>query len=121
MLRRWRRPLVVQSCNLDEARARFERAMAKLSLKDETARRPMSIPGFEPINASPLAATIQDTFSFAGPREYAAFSADAQADFFRSKPKRARLEDGHRNLRKLLSSARTRCCSPQTHTDPLRM
>jgi hypothetical protein len=33
----------------------------------------MSIPGFGPITASAMAATIQDTSSFAGPREFAAF------------------------------------------------
>ena len=33
----------------------------------------MSIPGVGPITASAMAATIQDTSSFAGPREFAAF------------------------------------------------
>jgi hypothetical protein len=32
----------------------------------------MSIPGFGPIAASAMAAIIQDTFRFAGPREFAA-------------------------------------------------
>src|SRR6202035_3193514 len=66
-------PLVVQLRNLDEAIARLDRIIAKLALKDETARRLMSIPGFGPITASAMAATIQDTSSFAGPREFAAF------------------------------------------------
>ena len=66
-------PLVVQLRNLDEAIARLERAIAKLAQKDETARRLMGIPGFGPITASAMAATIQDTSSFAGPREFAAF------------------------------------------------
>jgi transposase len=62
-------PLVVQLRNLDEAIARLDRIIAKLAQKDETARRLMSIPGFGPITASAMAATIQDTSSFAGPRE----------------------------------------------------
>jgi len=40
--------------------------------EDETARRLMSIPGFGPITASAMAATIQDTSGFAGPREFPA-------------------------------------------------
>jgi Transposase IS116/IS110/IS902 family len=64
-------PLVVQLRNLDEAIARLDRSIAKLALKDETARGLMSIPGFGPITASAMAATIQDTSSFAGPREFA--------------------------------------------------
>jgi transposase len=66
-------PLVVQLRNLDEAIARLERTIAKLVQKDETARRLMSIPGFGPITASAMAATIQDASGFAGPREFAAF------------------------------------------------
>src|SRR3984893_11639409 len=57
-------PLVVQLRNLDEAIARLERTIAKLAQKDETARRLMSIPGFGPITASAMAATIQDTSGF---------------------------------------------------------
>jgi transposase len=66
-------PLVVQLRNLDDAIARLERIIAKLTQKDETARRLMSIPGFGPITASAMAATIQDASSFAGLREFAAF------------------------------------------------
>src|SRR3984957_869803 len=66
-------PLVVQLRNLDEAIARLDRIIAELAQKDETARRLMSIPGFGPITASAMAATIQDTSSFAGPRDFAAF------------------------------------------------
>ena len=77
-------PLVVQLRNLDEAIARLDRTIAKLAQKDETARRLMSIPGFGPITASAMAATIQDTSSFAGLREFDAFlGADAQAELFR--------------------------------------
>ena len=50
-----------------------DRSIAKLAQRDETARRLMSSPGFGPITASAMAATIQDTSSFAGPREFAAF------------------------------------------------
>ena len=67
-------PLVVQLRNLDEAIARLDRTIAKLAQKDETARRLMSIPGFGPITASAMAATIQDTSSFAGPRSSPPFS-----------------------------------------------
>ena len=67
-------PLVVQLRNLDEAIPRLERTIAKLAQQDETARRLMSIPGFGPITASAMAATVQDTSGFAGPREFAAFS-----------------------------------------------
>jgi transposase len=66
-------PLVVQLRNLDEAIARLDRIIAKLAQKDETTRRLMSSPGFGPITASAMAATVQDTSSFAGPREFAAF------------------------------------------------
>jgi transposase len=61
-------PLLAQLRNLDEAIARLDRIIAKLAQKDETARL-MSISGFGPITASAMAATIQDTSSFAGPRE----------------------------------------------------
>src|SRR5277367_2231243 len=53
---------------VDDEGARLDRTIAKLALKDETARRLMSIPGFGPITASAMAATVQDTSSFAGPR-----------------------------------------------------
>src|ERR1700756_4419435 len=58
-------PLVVQLRTLDEAIARLDRTITKLAQRDETARRLMSIPGFGPITASAMAATIQDTSSFA--------------------------------------------------------
>ena len=66
-------PLVGQSRNLDEAIARLDRTIVKMARKDETARRLMSIPGFGPITASAMAATVQDASGFAGPRELAAF------------------------------------------------
>jgi transposase len=52
-------PLVVQLRNLDDAIAQLDRIIAKLAQKDETARRLMSIPGFGPITASAMAATIR--------------------------------------------------------------
>ena len=55
----------LQLRNLDEAIAQLDRIIAKLAQKDETARRLMSIPGFGPITASAIAATIQDASSFA--------------------------------------------------------
>jgi transposase len=60
--------LVHQLHHLDEAIARLDRTIVKMAQKDETARRLMSIPGFGPITASAMVATIQDTSSFAGPR-----------------------------------------------------
>jgi transposase len=53
---------------LSAAIARLDRTIVKMAQKDETARRLMSIPGFGPITASAMAATLQDTSSFAGPR-----------------------------------------------------
>jgi transposase len=40
--------------------------------KDETAGRLMSIPGFGPITASAMVATIRDASNFVGPRDFAA-------------------------------------------------
>src|SRR5580698_6516142 len=68
-------PLVVQLRNLDEAIARLDCNVAKLAQRDETARGLMSIPGFDPIPASAMAAIVQDTSDFAGPRGFAAFSS----------------------------------------------
>jgi transposase len=78
-------PLVVQLRNLDEAIARLDRTITRLAQRDETTRRLMSIPGFGPITASAMAATVQDTSGFAGPREW-----QAQAG--------AHLEDGQSEL-----------------------
>jgi transposase len=100
--------LVAQLRNLDEAIVRLERTIAKLAQKDETARRLMSIPGFGPITASAMAATIQDTSGFAGPREFAAFRADAQAELFRRQAQAgAHLEDGQSELAQTARCRRT--------------
>ena len=113
-------PLVVQLRNLDEAIARLDRIIAELAQKDETARRLMSIPGFGPITASAMAATIQDTSSFAGPREFAAFRADAQAElFWRQAEARAHLKDGQSELAQTARRGRARCAvSPQAAHRP---
>ncbi len=72
--------------------------------KDETARRLMSIPGFGPITASAMAATIQDASSFAGPREFAAFlGLTPKQNSSGGKQRLGRISKmGNRNLRKLL-------------------
>ena len=116
-------PLVVQLRNLDEAIARLDRTIVKLAQKDETARR-MSIPGFGPITASAMAATIQDTSSFAGPREFAAFlGLTPKQNSSGGKPKLGRISKmGNRNLRKLLVvGAHAVLFHRKPHTDPLRM
>ena len=76
----------------------------KLAQKDETTRRLMGIPGFGPITASAMAATVQDTSSFAGPREFAAFlGLTPKQNSSGGKPKLGRISKmGNRNLRKLL-------------------
>ena len=117
-------PLVVQLRNLDEAIARLDRIIAKLAQKDETARRLMSIPGFGPITASAMAATIQDTSSFAGPREFAAYlGLTPKQNSSGGKPKLGRISKmGNRNLRKLLvMGAHAVLFHRKPHTDPLRM
>jgi transposase len=64
----------------------------------------MSIPGFGPIIASAMAATIQDGSSFAGPREFAAFlGLTPKQNSSGGKRKLGRISKmGNRNLRKLL-------------------
>src|ERR1700735_4165225 len=117
-------PLVVQLRNLDEAIARLDRIIAKLVQKDETARRLMSIPGFGPITASAMAATIQDTSSFAGPRELAALlGLTPKQNSSGGKPKLGRISKmGNRYLRKLLVvGAHAVLFHRKPHTDPLRM
>ena len=116
--------LVVQLRNLDEAIARLDRTIAKLAQKDETARRLMSIPGFGPITTSAMAATIQDTSSFAGPREFAAFlGLTPKQNSSGGKPKLGRISKmGNRNLRKLLVvGAHAVLFHRKPRTDPLRM
>jgi transposase len=103
-------PLVVQLRNLDEAIARLDRTIVKVAQKDETARRLMSIPGFGPIAASAMAATVQDTSGFAGPARVRRLSrADAQAELFRRQAQAgAHLEDGQSELAQ--TARRRRAC-----------
>ena len=117
-------PLVVQLRNLDEAIARLDRIIAKLAQKDETARRLMSIPGFGPITASAMAATIQDTSSFARPWRAPPFSdrRPSRTPRAASKSWGAFQKMGNRNLRKLLVvGAHAVLFHRKLHTDPLRM
>jgi transposase len=84
----------------------------------------MSIPGFGPITASAMAATIQDASSFAGPREFAAFlGLTPKQNSSGGKPKLGRISKmGNRNLRKLLVvGAHAVLFHRKLHTDPLRM
>jgi transposase len=116
--------LVLQLHRLDEAIARLDRTIAKMAQNDETARRLMSIPGFGPITASAMAATIQDTSSFAGPREFAAFlGLTPKQNSSGGKQKLGRISKmGNRNLRKLLVvGAHAVLFHRKPHTDPLRM
>jgi transposase len=115
--------LVHQLHRLDEAIARCDRTIAKMAQADETARRLMSIPGFGPITASAMAATIQDTSNFAGPREFAAFLGLApKQNSSGGKQRLGRISKmGNRNLRKLLVvGAHAVLFHRKRHTDPLR-
>jgi transposase len=115
-------PLVVQLRHLDEAIAWLDRSIAKLAQKD--ARRLMTIPGFGPITASAMAATIQDTSGFASPREFAAFlGLTPKQNSSGGKQKLGRISKmGNRNLRKLLVvGAHAVLFHRKSHTDPLRM
>jgi transposase len=116
--------LVHQLHHLDEAIARLNRTIVKMAQKDETARRLMSIPGFGPIAASAMVATIQDVSSFAGPRQFAAFlGLTPKQSSSGGKQKLGRIwKMGNRNLRKLLVvGAHAVLFHRNPHTDPLRM
>src|SRR5450432_3372292 len=117
-------PLVAQLRNLDEAIAQLDRSIVKMALQDETARRLMSIPGFGPITASAMAASVQDASSFAGPREFAAFlGLTPKQNSSGGKQRLGRISKmGNRNLRKLLVvGAHAVLFHRKRHTDPLRM
>jgi transposase len=76
------------------------------------------------ITASAMAATIQDTCGFAGPREFAAFlGLTPKQNSSGGKPKLGRISKmGNRNLRKLLVvGAHAVLFQSKPHTDPLRM
>ena len=117
-------PLVVQ-LRISTKRSRGSTAPSqRLAQEDETARRLMSIPGFGPITASAMAATIQDVSSFAGPREFAAFlGLTPKQNSSGGKPQLGRISKmGNRNLRKLLAvGAHAVLFHRKPHPDPLRM
>ena len=116
-------PLVVQ-CEPRRSDRAARPHYREVAQKDETARRLMSIPGFGPITASAIAATIQDTSSFAGPREFAAFlGLTPKQNSSGGKPKLGRISKmGNRYLRKLLVvGAHAVLFHRKPHTDPLRM
>ena len=116
--------LVHQLHRLDEAIARLDRTIVKMAQKDETARRLMSIPGFDPITASAMAVSVQDASSFAGPREFAAFlGLTPRQSSSGGKQKLGRISKmDNRNLRKLLvEGAHAVLFHRKPHMDPLRM
>ena len=115
--------LAAQLRNLDEAIVRCDRAIAKIAQKDETARRLMSIPGFGPITASAMAASVQDASVFTGPREFAAFlGLTPKQNSSGGKQRLGRISKmGNRYLRKLLVvGAHAVLFHRKPHTDPLR-
>ncbi len=115
--------LVHQLHRLDEAIARLDRTIAKMAQRNETARRLMSIPGFGPITATALAATIHDTSSFAGPREFAAFlGLTPKQNSSGGKQRLGRISKmGNRDLRELLVvGAHAVLYHRKPHTDALR-
>ena len=117
-------PLVVQLRRLDEAIARLERTIAKLAQQDETTRRLMSIPGFGPITASAMLASVQDLSSFSGPREFAAsLGLTPKQNSSDGKTRLGRISKmGNRELRKLLVvGAHAVLFHRRPHTDPLRL
>ena len=115
--------LVHQLHHLDEAIARLDRTTMKMARNDDTSRRLMSIPGFGPITASAMAASVQDASGFAGPREFAAFlGLTPKQNSSGGKPKLGRISKmGNRYLRKLLVvGAHAVLFHRKSHTDPLR-
>jgi transposase len=89
-----------------------------------TRRRLMSIPGFGPITASAMAATMQDASSLARPCEFAAYlGLTPTQNSSGGKPKLVRISKmGSRNLRKpLVVGAHAVLFHRKPHTDPLRM
>jgi transposase len=107
---------------LASARAAACRAAARLfAARAEAAL--VTRPAFE-TGPTTLAATIQDTSSFAGPREFAAFlGLTPKQNSSGGKPKLGRISKmGSRNLRKLLVvGAHAVLFHRKPHTDPLRM
>src|SRR5664280_948909 len=97
-------PLVRQLHALDEEIAHSDRTIAMMARTDAMARRLMSIPGFGPVTASAMAASVQDISSFSGPREFAAFlGLTPRQSSSGGKERLGRVSKmGNRYLRKLL-------------------
>lgn len=66
-------PLIEQLEHLDVAVHAADTAITQQARANNVSKRLMSIPGIGPITSSALAATIVDTSSFTGPREFAAY------------------------------------------------
>ena len=84
----------------------------------------MSIPGFGPITASAMAASVQNVSSFASPRDFAAFlGLTPKQNSSGGKQRLGRISKmGNRELRKLLVvGAHAVLFHRRPHTDPLRM
>src|SRR5271166_210860 len=98
------RPLVGHIDALDEAIAAIDKELAASIKADETAKRLMTIPGFGPVTASAIVATIQDAGVFASGREFAAFlGLTPRQNSTGGKPRLGRITKmGDRYLRKLL-------------------
>jgi transposase len=92
--------------------ARLDRIIAKLAQKDETARRQMCIPGFGPIIASAMAASVQDASSFAVPREFAAFlGLTPKQNSSGGKPKLGRISKMGQSLSAKIACRGRACCA----------
>jgi transposase len=115
--------LVHQLHRLDEAIARCDRTIAKMAQADETARRLMSIPGFGPITASAMVASVHGASGFSGPREFAAFlGLTPKQNSSGGKQRLGRISKmGNRYLRKLLVvGAHAVLFHRKPHADALR-
>ena len=91
---------------------------------DCLSTRPPGVRAKRRITASAMAATVQETSGFAGPREFAAFlGLTPKQNSSGGKPKLGRISKmGNRNLRKLLVvGAHAVLFHRKPHTDPLRM
>lgn len=116
-------PLVAQLHKLDEAIGKIDRALMKMARANTTARRLMSVPGVGPITGLAMAASVQETSRFEGPREFAAFlGLTPRQNSSGGKQKLGRISKmGDRYLRKLLVVGATTVlqhCKP--HKDALR-
>ncbi len=116
-------PLIVQIAHLDEAIKAIDADIAVQARADPVSNRLMTIPGIGPVTASALVATIGDSASFSGPREFAAFLGLVPRQH--SSGGKARLgritKMGNGYLRKLLVVGAHAVLHHQArHDDPLR-